>query len=1021
MPNIDLNNAIQNAALQLFQTLCAYPESGLSQEFQKIAQPLQTEEGQANLDRLAPLASFFKAQGINMDDFVEVAESLLESPAAWAGFADHCVFNLLTGEAESATSVGQVIFDKDLGSRNPSNGGYAIAYTAPNGGNTPLYYTNGKLVSDPEQAKPTINLYTTYLPNGLSSEAPAIQPALYGSVNGQQSVGLNLDETGSDDETIWQKSGQFIKDHWKLFSIVAGSTLVAGAIFLVVKYVRRANGEGGQEGQEGQEGQGEPHHEENQNPDQAQEQGNPIIEEIHEAVVDIPLADNLPPVIPEVQHIQNAFPQLIQDPIKDKIIGLEEWVKKAGVEYMAQQEVLVTFQKNWILDHIGDQVYVDAFKEQYKEAIDQKKMYEKYAHEIGRDAVNIGRKNDMNIGFDAERLKSLDPFKKNENLQYITKIKDVWVNQKRISKLQNELLEQLKKAIEAGHVELKKNIEKSINQTTELNPYSMKDFTGDLNKIVVQSLIDHLNNEISTDKLGNNFINRNKEAGQDIERLLDMDTYDDSLITLEKQSIEQNRIQREASREKDELDVKLDNEWNAKQEFAQKQASDAKAAQQNQQKMDMLKEKMNSAFHKEIREKPWEVKAKQQWRLENKGDDVAFKQAYDYAYKNQAKIDERARNLRSLAGHEKFLDAIALRQDYLTLVALDPSDEQEFNEKLEILEKSLEITKQPVQKQPVKEPLIQGQATPTPWQNMEPNDLIEIVKNSANYVERNRVRYNKDPNLYRKYFSNKDTGDNDYKNFKEKYKEQFDLQRDINEMIEVLPFINRNLVTETENSIIKMDKEILAGINPFSENAESFIAAIYDTHEAQIKELFRSKRLPDNEGITKLINIMNERKLRLDNQKRLNQEDKLKQGELNPKNNSNEFLQNEEDHVSSLENQQLIEEQSDIQTLQGEFGNSSELRQMQSDFRNVNTESNNVNFNNPLDAAKQQFKIEEQVIEIDQSTNQFKQSQGIPIDPTTQKVIKAQAKGRNLADKNENIEEEHSHEHEHSIEQVHIE
>ena len=276
MPSIKLNNAQQATALQLLQTLCAYPESSLSQEFQKLAHSLPTD-GQADIHHWEQLTAFFQAQGVDMEDFADAAESLYESPGAWVGFADHCVYTLKTvaaGSAPAGNAVelssntssptgggtqstafsspgGKVVFNRASDTSNASKDGYTITYNAPDGSTTPLHYTNGRLVSGTEQANPAINLYASYAPNGPISEVPALQPALSGSVNGQQAIGLNLDEAGSDDETFWQKSIQFVTDHWIWFSIGSGVALLGGAIVLVVKYVRRVNSGRGQRRESG--------------------------------------------------------------------------------------------------------------------------------------------------------------------------------------------------------------------------------------------------------------------------------------------------------------------------------------------------------------------------------------------------------------------------------------------------------------------------------------------------------------------------------------------------------------------------------------------------------------------------------------------------------------------------------------------------------------------------------------------------------------------------------------------------
>ena len=211
MPSIKLHHAQQAAALQLLQTLCAYPESSLSQGFQKLAHSLPTD-GQADIKHWEQLTAFFQAQGVDMEDFAGIAESLYESPAAWAGFADHCVYTLLTGDAGSSSpDAGQVVFDRASGSASAETDSYAITYNAPDGSATPLYFTQGKLVSALAQENPAIDLQTAFAPNEMTDMASGVMPVLIGNVNGQQAVGVNLDETSSDNFSKYQCISDFIE------------------------------------------------------------------------------------------------------------------------------------------------------------------------------------------------------------------------------------------------------------------------------------------------------------------------------------------------------------------------------------------------------------------------------------------------------------------------------------------------------------------------------------------------------------------------------------------------------------------------------------------------------------------------------------------------------------------------------------------------------------------------------------------------------------------------------------------
>ena len=154
-----------------------------------------------------------------------------------------------------ASPGGQVVFNRASNTHNANNDGYAITYTAPDGSTTPLYYTNGRLVSVLEQANPAINLYTSYAPNSPSS-APAVQPALYGSVNGNQAIGLNLDEQSQNENTTSQTIGKYLAQYGKILGISVGTALGgAVVIILIAKFVSYVKGKideaGGSNQQEG--------------------------------------------------------------------------------------------------------------------------------------------------------------------------------------------------------------------------------------------------------------------------------------------------------------------------------------------------------------------------------------------------------------------------------------------------------------------------------------------------------------------------------------------------------------------------------------------------------------------------------------------------------------------------------------------------------------------------------------------------------------------------------------------------
>ncbi len=282
---------------------------------------------------------------------------------------------------------------------------------------------------------------------------------------------------------------------------------------------------------------------------------NPVVQEPEEISIDTILKDAFNRVGEAYIPIHPENPDNTQNRINQKITQLSEEVKQTGVKYIAQNEALTQPQKEWILENIGGQETVNGFKALYEDAIHQKKMIEDLASQIGRDAVAFNPDHISKTQIETEHLRSLDPLKHPDNNAYIGQMMDLWRNQKKTLKLQQNLLDQLTKAEQVGNIELHRKIQNLIEKSKMLNPYDFDNFEHEMTKIDVNSLIEHLKDEIAKDKWGDQYSTRNEEARNDIKTLSDIDLKDSSLVAQVKQEIEQKRVLRDELRKLEDLEV----------------------------------------------------------------------------------------------------------------------------------------------------------------------------------------------------------------------------------------------------------------------------------------------------------------------------------------------------------------------------------------------------------------------------------------------------------------------------------
>ena len=1009
MTSTNLNHAQQAAALHLFQTLCAYPGSNLSQEFQQLAQSLPTD-GQATLDRLAPLAAFFKKQGIEMGEFVDVAESLLESPAAWAGFADHCVYTLMTGNAGSdipSSPGGQVVFDRASASPSTDNDGYAIAYSAPDGSTTPLHYTNGQLVSNPEQANPAINLCATYAPNGPSSAAPAVQPVLYGSINGQQAIGLNLDETGSDDQSIWKKSGQFIKDHWKGISIGGGITVVVVVIIvLVVKYIRRANVAGGQVEQ--------PQHDINQfldpqeeNPQEVNPQeDNPIVEQIPEEIHNIPVINDLqqvnqeiqqignnvpPPVHHEDPQIPNNLPEINQDPIKQKIIHLSDVVKKKGVDYLGRKEVLNQNDKYWILENIGGDEYVNAFKEQYKDQIIQKRIFEDLADKIGSQAMEIysTSRNMTNIQMqstmDVDRLRELDPFNEQENQEFITQMKDVvYPNQRKILSLQKDLTAEYKEAKSADHLKQQQAIQDALNKIPTLDPHDSDNVNGQIQ-------------EIKNGKVDRQNLDKKPPVQQQKspDNLAQPQTTTVQLQQEFDQWAKQNQLQRDKfAKFENQFDQwksqanRIQNPTAIPEKFQHLKPEDIRQAVKNVSLLDdnALDDSSNQ-YHF--------VNKELDWLEQNIGDKPTIKEfntGFDSMIMDQRELNTLTQMLQAELRQSLKDGSLNLSTIYKDIVALDSLDTIENTEREAVIQQIMDNMRTRQEEVDLKqsdeslkktiEPSDPQHSVPV-WKTIKPEDLINHVKDYAYYTDPNNNRRDH----IRKYFKDINNKSEEYARLRHAIDKPFNIQKDINQMINNFEAIeNGDYLGENTKTIIKSEKEILKHINPFNPTTEDVIIDLYDRHIQHWKTGTKNDHIFNDKDFQAFDQSMQQRKAAKNEQHEpLKQMEKVQKMETAVVKNASQFAQNAEYGLAQMQEQQLLKQNQEIRQLQ-QVSNTPDARRLMQENLQEQQQLNTDNFQDPLSGANQLIREEQQILQTNQQVNINEKQHGLTTDKTTQHI-----------------------------------
>lgn len=199
-------------ALQFFQNISAFPTSNLATGFTAACTSAGTAATSAD-DIDSAVDAYFQStkgfQNVTFDSFIAAQSYLATFANAWANFATSYTYYLYKGsgagigEGGSAEAVGTVTFTQTPPSGVPSptdtSGGYTITYE--NGGDsTTLYFSDQQLVSSTTVDIPPIGLQCTYAQlsafSGNAADAETLVPIIFGNANGEQVMGINVEEPG---------------------------------------------------------------------------------------------------------------------------------------------------------------------------------------------------------------------------------------------------------------------------------------------------------------------------------------------------------------------------------------------------------------------------------------------------------------------------------------------------------------------------------------------------------------------------------------------------------------------------------------------------------------------------------------------------------------------------------------------------------------------------------------------------------------------------------------------------------
>ena len=265
MSTVSTSNTPNVNAWLFCQDISANVTSPMAQQFVQMGTGLmQTAQSANDID--TAVNSFFQStqdyQNVTLDNYVLVNSYLYTYANAWANFSSSYTYYLYAEPAAggiSLTPAGKVVFTRqalqggsvpvmDGQSNTNANGNYAIAYHRDDNDTTgiPLCFSFAMLVSSLTDAVPAICFQCTYYPlfklTLSNDDIGTIVPILFGNVNGQKLLGVNLqqngnqiavkainlenqgeDQDGNADSSVWS--------WWAIMLTVVGCVVGIGLLF----------------------------------------------------------------------------------------------------------------------------------------------------------------------------------------------------------------------------------------------------------------------------------------------------------------------------------------------------------------------------------------------------------------------------------------------------------------------------------------------------------------------------------------------------------------------------------------------------------------------------------------------------------------------------------------------------------------------------------------------------------------------------------------------------------------------
>lgn len=360
-------------ALAFYQNISALPTSNLAKQFAAACTAAGTSAVSAgSID--SAVDAFFQGtkqyQNVTLDTYTAATTYVNRFANAWADFQSSYTYYLYKGSGAPAGSGGQAVAEGTVtltqapGPPSPTDtsGGYTITYD--NGSPTPLYFSNGQLVSSTSQDEPLIALACSYAQlsqfTGNASDAATLVPVIFGTANGVQVIGIYVQQPGpsllESIENFFQSNGMQLL--MQVLGLVMGVKLVLDGLSWLKGKLTSQQQENGGDPPNGDQVQ------------QAQQEAQGV--EADNAAAQQDVADRLgdgapqipdPAALPQAQD--DAQVALEEQQIQERVDSEEEEIEAQADELQVEAEVESTSEMEQIaLDEraeMGELEQIDPF------------------------------------------------------------------------------------------------------------------------------------------------------------------------------------------------------------------------------------------------------------------------------------------------------------------------------------------------------------------------------------------------------------------------------------------------------------------------------------------------------------------------------------------------------------------------------------------------------------------------------------------------------------------------------------